>query len=49
MLVLNCCNSLKQSFNKMSDRRSLLILILPPKKEKRRKRVRDLQIEYKKF
>ena len=41
------CHSLKKGGNKPSDRRSLLTPTLPPEEGKRRKRERDLLIEYK--
>ena len=47
--LINTCHRLKQGVNKLSDRCSLLTPTLPPEEGKRRKRERDLQIEYKKF
>jgi len=44
-----CCHGLKQGGNKLSGRCSLLTPTLPPEEAKRRKRERDLQIEYKNF
>jgi len=46
---VDICHALKQGVNKLSDRHSLLIPHPPPEEGKRRKRERDLQIEYKKF
>jgi len=43
------CQGLKERVNKLSDRRFLLTPTLPPEEGKRRKRERDLQIEYNKF
>jgi len=47
--MLTLCHPLKQSGNKLSGRCSLLTPTLPPEEGKRRKRERDLQIEYKNF
>ena len=41
------CHGLKQGSNKVSDRSSLLTPTLPPEEGKRRKKERDLQLEYK--
>jgi len=43
------CHELKHGVNKLSDRCSLLTPALPPEEGKRRKRERDLQIQYKIF
>jgi len=43
------CHGLKQGVNKLSGRCSLLTPTLPPGEGKRRKRERDLQMEYKQF
>jgi len=48
-VVLQRCHGLKQGINKLSDRWSLLTPTLPPEEGKRRKRERDLQIEYNNF
>jgi len=46
---MHMCHGLKQGINKLSDRGSLLTPTLPPEEQKKRKRERNLQIEYKKF
>jgi len=48
-ILLKHRHILKQGLNKLSGRLSLLTPTLPPEEGKRRKRERDLHIEYKSF